>query len=220
MSESLAEHYLADALSNFRDYKKLAERALGQITDEEFFRALDEEANSLAVIIKHLSGNMLSRWTDFLTTDGEKPNRNRDAEFVIAPATSRADVMAQWEKGWRRLFDALEALGPEDALRKVFIRGQEHTVVEAVNRQLTHYSYHIGQMVFLAKHFRSTAWKSLSVPRDRSAEFNAYLTERAQAGDGRVSASRFDAPQEFVRESEKGRSQNPESRIQEKRKSE
>ena len=197
---ALAQHYLEDALRSFRDYKKLAERAFEQVTDEEFFRALDEESNSLAVVIKHMSGNMLSRWTDFLTTDGEKPDRNRDLEFVISPETTRNDVMARWEQGWRCLFDALEALRPEDVLRKVLIRGEEHTVVEAVNRQLTHYSYHTGQLVFLAKHFRSTAWKSLSVPRNRSAEFNSYMTGKAQEGSPR--SGRFDAPQEFIRESE------------------
>jgi hypothetical protein len=202
MEDALAKHYLEDVLRNFRDYKKLAEGALVQVTDEEFFRALDEEANSLAVVIRHMSGNMLSRWTDFLTTDGEKPDRNRDTEFVIAPETTRAEVMARWEKGWACLFGALEALRPEDVLRKVLIRNEEHTVVEAVNRQLTHYSYHTGQLVFLAKHFRSTAWKSLSVPRNRSADFNAYMTEKAQSAEPR--AGRFDAPQEFVREQESG----------------
>lgn len=200
MKDSLAEHYLEDALRSFRDYKKLAEGAFEQVADEEFFVALDEEANSLAVIVRHMSGNMLSRWTDFLTTDGEKPDRNRDMEFVIEPGTKRAEVMARWEQGWSCLFDALEALQPEDVLKKVLIRNEEHTVVEAVNRQLTHYSYHTGQLVFLAKHFRSTAWKSLSVPRNRSAQFNSYMTEKAQEGSPR--ASRFDAPQEFVREAE------------------
>jgi hypothetical protein len=200
MDDALAKHYLEDALRSFRDYKKLAERGLEQVTDEEFFRALDEEANSLAVIVRHMSGNMLSRWTNFLTTDGEKPDRNRDTEFVIAPETTRAEVMARWEQGWRCLFDALEALRPEDALRKVLIRNEEHTVVEAVNRQLTHYSYHTGQLVFLAKHFRSAAWKSLSVPRNRSAEFNAYMTGKAQEDTPR--AGRFDAPQKFFSESE------------------
>jgi hypothetical protein len=202
MKDSLAEHYLEDALRTFRDYKKLAERGLEQVADEEFFRALDEEANSLAVIVRHMSGNMLSRWTDFLTTDGEKPDRNRDMEFVIAPEMTRAEVMARWEQGWKCLFDALEALRPEDVLRKVLIRGEEHTVVEAVNRQLTHYSYHTGQLVFLAKHFRSTAWKSLSVPRNRSAEFNAYVTGKAQGTSPR--AGRFDAPREFTQEQEPG----------------
>jgi hypothetical protein len=215
MDESLAKHYLEDAIKTFQGYKKLAEKALGQINDEEFFHALDEEANSIGVIIKHIAGNMLSRWTDFLNTDGEKPDRNRDMEFVLTPQTTRDDLMAEWEKGWSCLFDALEGLQAEDVERKVLIRGQEHTVVEAINRQLTHYAYHIGQMVFLAKHFKSAEWKSLSIPRNRSAEFNAYLAGSAQAVEGQPRQSRFDAPQDFIRESEKDEVQNSESRIQE-----
>jgi hypothetical protein len=208
---SLAKHYLEDAIKTFRDYKKLAEKALGQVNDEEFFHALDEEANSIGVIVKHIVGNMLSRWTDFLNTDGEKPDRNRDMEFVVTPQTSRDDLMAGWEKAWSCLFDALEGLQAEDVERKVLIRGQEHTVVEAINRQLTHYAYHIGQIVFLAKHFKAAEWKSLSIPRNRSAEFNAYLTENAQAIEGQPRQSRFDAPQDFIRESEKDELQKPES---------
>jgi hypothetical protein len=181
---SLAKNYLEDAVSTFRGYKKLAEKALSQVNDEEFFQSLDEEANSIAVVIKHIVGNMLSRWTDFLNSDGEKPDRNRDMEFVVTPQTSRNDLMAQWEKGWSCLFGALEVLQPEDIERKVLIRGQPHTVVEAVNRQLTHYAYHIGQIVFLAKHFKSAEWKSLSIPRNRSAEFNTQMAaEPPQAGD-------------------------------------
>jgi hypothetical protein len=202
MDNSLGKHYLEDALSNFRDYKKLAEKALEQVNDEEFFLALDEEANSVAVIVKHIVGNMLSRWTDFLTTDGEKPDRNRDTEFVVAPGMSKDDLMKQWEKGWGCLFDAIEPLQPEDLLKTVMIRGEAHTVVNAINRQLTHYAYHIGQIVFLAKHFRSAEWKSLSIPRNRSAEFNAYLTEKAQESGEQKRAGRFDAPQDFIRESE------------------
>lgn len=202
MNDSVAVHYLKDALSSFRAHKKLAEKAFAQVRDEEFFVALDEEANSVAVIVKHMSGNMLSRWTDFLTTDGEKPDRNRDMEFVITPETSRADVMAQWEKGWSRLFEALEPLQPEDVLRKVSIRGQEHSVIQAINRQLTHYAYHTGQIVFLAKHFRAAEWKSLSIPRNRSAEFNTYLTEK---GGDSTPEKRVEAPQNFIGETEKGR---------------
>jgi hypothetical protein len=198
--ESLAAHCLEDALSAFRDYKKLAEKAFAQTSDEEFFTALDEEANSIAVIIKHISGNMLSRWTDFLTTDGEKPDRERDMEFVVATETSRSDSLKEWERGWACLFAALEPLTPGDFSRKVLIRGQEHTVTQAINRQLTHYAYHIGQIVFLSKHFRSHEWKSLSIPRNRSSEFNAYLTEKTEEGAPRQ--GRFDAPQDFIRETE------------------
>jgi hypothetical protein len=178
MNESLVIQYLDDALASFRAYKKLAEKALAQLKDEEFFMMLDEESNSIAVIMKHIAGNMFSRWTDFLTTDGEKANRNRDMEFVIEPQTSKQDVIAYWERGWQCLFDALRPLHPEDFERTVLIRGEEHTLVQAINRQLTHYAYHIGQIVFLAKHYRSNEWKSLSIPRNRSAEFNQYLSDR------------------------------------------
>jgi Protein of unknown function (DUF1572) len=175
--ESLAKHYLEDSIASFRQYKKLAEKALDQVSDDELFTTLDEDGNSIAVLMKHIAGNMLSRWTDFLTSDGEKPNRNRDMEFVIEPHTSRADMVAYWEKGWQCLFTALEPLRTEDLDRTVAIRGQEHTIVQAINRQLTHYAYHIGQIVFMAKHFRSTEWKSLSIPKNKSSAFNAFLAK-------------------------------------------
>src|SRR6476661_3432886 len=162
--QSLAQHYLDDALQTFRDQKKLAERAFAQVTDEDFFAALDDESNSIAVNIKHMAGNMLSRWTDFLTTDGEKPDRDRDMEFVILPGAGRDDLLAFWEKGWRCVFEAIEPLGPDDLMRIVLIRGQQHTVLQAINRQIAHYGYHTGQIVFLAKHFKSSNWQSLSVP--------------------------------------------------------
>ena len=177
MNDELAANYLEDSLATFRTYKKLADKALLQLKDEEFFVTLDQEGNSVAVIMKHIAGNMLSRWTDFLTTDGEKPDRNRDLEFVIAPDTSKDNLVAYWEQGWQCLFGALEPLQAEDMERPVFIRAQEHTVVQAINRQMTHYAYHVGQIVFLAKHFRSDAWNSLSIPRNRSAEFNAFLSQ-------------------------------------------
>ena len=171
-SESPSQQYLADALSTFRSYKKLAEKALDQLNEEEFLLTLDQESNSVAAIMKHIAGNMISRWTDFLNSDGEKPDRNRDMEFVIDSDTSKASLMAYWERGWKCLFAAVEPLRPEDFQKKVLIRGEEHSIIQAVNRQLTHYAYHIGQIVFLAKHFRSAEWKSLSIPRNRSAEFN------------------------------------------------
>lgn len=178
MNESLATHYLDDSIASLRAYKKMAEKALDQLKDDEFFVTLDAEGNSVAVIMKHMAGNMLSRWTDFLTADGEKPNRNRDREFVIESSTTRDELRAYWEKGWQCVFDALEPLRAEDLGTKVKIRGEEHTVVQAINRQLMHYANHIGQIVFLAKHFRSSEWKTLSIPRNRSAEFNAYLAEK------------------------------------------
>jgi len=198
MNESLATHYLQDSIASLRAYQKMADKAIAQLRDEEYFVTLDAEANSIAVIMKHMAGNMFSRWTDFLSTDGEKPDRNRDMEFVIEPKTSKEDVVAYWEKGWQRVFDALEPLGADDLERKVLIRGEEHTVVQAINRQLMHYSYHIGQIVFLAKHFRSAEWKSLSIPRNRSAEFNASLQSQPGAGN---SEERLDEVLKFVQNS-------------------
>ena len=167
-NELIIQDYLNDARKAMHAYKKLAEKALDQLKDDEYFITIDEESNSVAVVMKHMAGNMFSRWTDFLTTDGEKPNRNRDYEFVIERDTTKDDVRDYWERGWQCVFDALDPLQIEDLDKKVFIRGEEHTVVQAINRQLMHYAYHIGQIVFLAKHFRATNWNSLSIPRNRS----------------------------------------------------
>jgi hypothetical protein len=196
MDEPLARHYQTDALQTFRDYKRLAEKAFEQIDGEEFFLTLDEESNSIAVIIKHMAGNMISRWTDFLTSDGEKPDRHRDMEFVITEGTTRDDLLADWERGWACVFAAIEPLQSEDLNRKVLIRGEEHSIIEAINRQLTHYAYHTGQIIFLAKHFRSADWKSLSIPRNKSAEFNAYLTGATER------QHRLEELQKFIGESE------------------
>jgi hypothetical protein len=166
--EAITQDYLDDARKAMRAYKKLAEKAFDQLKDDEFFVSLDEESNSIAVIMKHMAGNMFSRWTDFLTTDGEKPDRNRDMEFVIEPDTTKDQVRDYWERGWECVFAALNPLQIEDLDKKVFIRAEEHTVVQAINRQLMHYAYHIGQIVFLAKHFRVSDWRSLSIPRNRS----------------------------------------------------
>jgi len=182
MSESFISNYKSDALTSFRNYKMLAERAVEQVSDEEFFAATDGEANSIAVLLKHIAGNLHSRWRDFLTTDGEKPDRDRDTEF-IADGDNRESLLKFWESGWQVLFDNLEPLTDQDFARTITIRGEPHSVVEAVNRQLTHYSYHIGQIVLLAKHFRSSDWKTLSVPRNRSGEFNKHLTEKQARGD-------------------------------------
>ena len=180
-SEAIVQNYHQDAVKAMRAYKKLADKAIAQVHDDEFFVTLDEESNSVAVVMKHMAGNMLSRWTDFLTSDGEKPDRNRDMEFVIEPQTTKDDVLAYWERGWQCVFDAIEPLQPADFEKTVLIREEPHTIVQALNRQLMHYAYHIGQIVFLAKHFRSTSWNSLSVPRNRSAEFNATMHQRAVA---------------------------------------
>ncbi|MGA3334775.1 MAG: DUF1572 domain-containing protein [Terracidiphilus sp.] len=171
MALEFTTSYVQDALSIFRYYKRLADRAMEQVTDEQLFAFLDREANSIAIIVKHMAGNMRSRWTDFLTTDGEKPNRDRDSEFVDPPAT-RSDVLAAWEDGWNRLFTALEPLTDADLGRTVAIRGEAHSVMQAINRQLAHYPHHVGQIVLLAKHFACDRWQSLSVPRNKSAEFN------------------------------------------------
>jgi len=144
---------------------------MAQVTDDHLFRVLDGEMNSIAVIVKHMAGNMRSRWTDFLTSDGEKPDRNRDSEFVDPPATREA-LLATWEAGWQCLFSALEPLSEGDLERTVTIRGEAHSVMQAINRQVAHYSYHCGQIVLLAKHFKHDAWQSLSVPRRQSADYN------------------------------------------------
>jgi uncharacterized damage-inducible protein DinB len=171
MALTFTTSYLEDALTLFRYDKKLAERAMEQVADEHLFSVLDREANSIAIIVKHMTGNMRSRWTDFLTTDGEKPDRNRDSEFIDPPPTREA-LMAEWENGWARVFAALEPLTDADLTRTVTIRGEPHSVMQAVNRQLAHYAHHVGQIVLLAKHFACDHWQSLSVPRNKSAEFN------------------------------------------------
>jgi hypothetical protein len=148
---------------------------MAQLSDDQLFTTLDGEMNSIALIVKHMTGNMRSRWTDFLTTDGEKPDRNRDSEFVEPPATREA-LLERWESGWKVVFDAIEPLTDADLTRTVTIRGEPHSVMQAINRQVAHYSSHIGQIVFLAKHLAGANWKSLSVPRNRSAEFNRRVT--------------------------------------------
>ncbi len=170
MAHQLTTSFLTDTLTVLRQYKIMAERAMEQVTDEQLLICLDEESNSIALIVKHLAGNMRSRWTDFLTTDGEKPDRRRDSEFEAPPQT-RAELLAMWDAGWTCVFSALEPLNESDLARTVHIRGEAHSVLQAVNRQLAHYAAHIGQIVFLAKHFRSNNWNSLSIPRGRSLDF-------------------------------------------------
>jgi Protein of unknown function (DUF1572) len=171
MALQFTTSYLEDSLSLFAYYKKLAERAMAQVSDEALFACLDGEANSIAILVKHMAGNMRSRFTDFLTTDGEKPTRNRDAEFEGPPA-GRAALMQIWDEGWACLFAALEPLTDADLTRTITIRGEAHSVVQAINRQLAHYPHHVGQIVLLAKHFAGDRWQTLSVPRRGSAEFN------------------------------------------------
>ncbi len=167
-----ATHYLEEARRQLRGHKRMGEGAMSQLRDEEFFVTIDPEANSVAILVKHLAGNMRSRFSDFLVSDGEKPDRFRDREFEIGSATTRGEVMTWWEEGWACVFGALDPLKPEDVMRTVTIRGEPHTVLQAVNRQIAHYAQHIGQIVLLAKHLRSSEWKTLSIPRGKSEEFN------------------------------------------------
>lgn len=170
--------YLEDSLTLFHHYRKLAERAMEQVSDEQLFLALDPEMNSIAVVVKHLAGNMISRWTDFLSSDGEKPDRDRDAEFENPPATREA-LMELWKRGWGCVFAALEPLTDADLDRAIAIRGEAHSVTQAISRQLAHYAYHVGQIVFLAKHFQSERWQSLTIPRGQSKSF----TRRVSRGE-------------------------------------
>lgn len=178
MALKFTTSYVEDSLSLLRQFKQMTERAIGQVTDEQLFELLDDEANSIAIIVKHLAGNMRSRWMDFLTTDGEKPDRNRDTEFEDPPPTREA-VLRLWEQGWNYVFAALEPLSDQDLTRTITIRGEPHSVMQAINRQIGHYALHCGQIVLLAKHFQHGRWKSLSIPRGKSADFN----RRVKAGE-------------------------------------
>lgn len=191
----IIQNYHADALKSFRSYKKLAERAIEQVSDEEFFALIDPEANSIAIVVKHIAGNLHSRWRDFLTSDGEKEDRDRDTEFELVE-DSRESLMQFWETGWETLFYNVEPLVVADFSRTIAIRGESHTVVEAFNRQLTHSAYHVGQIVLLAKHFRSAEWKTLSVPKNRSAAFNQFLANE-QAGS-ESSYDRFGSVEKYL----------------------
>jgi hypothetical protein len=161
------QEYLDETLMELQRLKDLADKAVAQINDRDFFATLDPESNSIAVIVKHMAGNMRSRWTDFLTSDGEKPNRNRDGEFEIEVRDSKEGLLTRWEIGWGCLFEAIGLLKPGDLDRTVQIRGKPLSVLQAINRQLSHYAYHVGQIVFLAKHFSGERWHSLSVPRKK-----------------------------------------------------
>jgi Protein of unknown function (DUF1572) len=171
MTTDPAIHYLDEARRQMRGQKRIGEGAMAQLRDEDFFVALDAESNSVAILVKHLGGNMRSRFTDFLASDGEKPDRFRDREFEVSGATTRAEIMRWWDEGWACVFGAIEALKPEDVMRTATIRGEAHTVLQAINRQIAHYAGHVGQIVFLAKHLRSSEWKTLSIPRGKSEEF-------------------------------------------------
>ena len=165
MSVSIGAAYLADARKRFEEARSQAERALDQVPYERWSDRLDPGSNSLVTLMLHVSGNQRSRWTDFLTTDGEKPDRDRDAEFEDARGLSRDELRARWERGWKTLFAAVDALHEDDLVRTVTIRGEPHTVVQAINRQIAHYALHVGQMLFLAKHLAGPAWQHQSLPR-------------------------------------------------------
>ena len=174
----IAAMYIDEAFRSLRGHKRLADGAIAQLSDEQFFALPDAESNSVAIVVKHMAGNMRSRFTDFLTTDGEKPDRNRDDEFLIAADATRAEILDAWEKNWQVVFDALNALGGEDLAREVTIRGEPHSVLRAINRQVAHYAYHVGQIVFLAKHWKGSEWKTLSVPKGQSATVNAAMAAK------------------------------------------
>ncbi len=170
--------FKADSMAYFKQIKDLADSSLARLSEGQFFKSLDWDGNSPAILVKHLAGNLHSRWTDFLASDGEKPDRNRDGEFVRESADARLALMAEWEQGWRLLFDSLEALEDSDMDRLVKIRGEEHAVSTAILRQIGHYGYHVGQIVMLSRHFLVDSWESLSVPRGGSEAFNEEMREK------------------------------------------
>ena len=169
----LAAHYLEEIKRQFRGHKRMGEAAMAQLEDMDFFVTIDPGSNSVAMLVKHIAGNARSRFTDFLTSDGEKPDRFRDQEFEVSAKTTRAEVLRWWEQAWSDVFSALDSLQPEDVQRTVTIRQEPHTVMQALNRALAHYAQHIGQIVFLAKHLRSSQWQTLSIPRGKSEEYKA-----------------------------------------------
>jgi hypothetical protein len=181
----LAQHYLDEIRRQLRGHKRMAETAMAQLEEKDFFTAIDPEANSVAILVKHIAGNARSRFSDFLTSDGEKPERFRDREFELGADTGRADVMRCWEEGWSVVFGTLDSLKPEDVLGTVTIRGEPHTVVQALNRALAHYAQHVGQIVFLAKHLRSSEWQTLSIPRGKSEEYKVAPPKTRQVDASR-----------------------------------
>jgi hypothetical protein len=182
MPSELSQHYLEEVRRQFRGLKRFGDAAMAQLRDEDFFVTLDPESNSVAILVKHLAGNMRSRFTDFLTTDGEKPDRFRDREFEVTTATTRAEVVRWWEEGWAVVLSTIESLKPEDVMKSVTIRNEPHTVLQALNRQIAHYSAHVAQIVFLAKHLRSSEWKTLSIPRGKSEEFKKAVPKPWKSG--------------------------------------
>ena len=170
--------YLEEAFRSLRGYKRLADGAIAQLSDEQFFAAPDAESNSVAIIVKHMAGNMRSRFTNFLTSDGEKSDRNRDQEFIVEAGASRAEILEAWEKNWPLVLDTIKLLRPEDLTRAVTIRGEPHSALQAINRQVAHCAHHVGQIVFLAKHWKGSEWKTLSIAKGQSAVVNAAMAEK------------------------------------------
>jgi hypothetical protein len=178
----LATHYLEEMKRQFRGHKRMGEAAMAQLEDKDFFVSLDPESNSVAALVKHIAGNARSRFTDFLSSDGEKPDRFRDQEFEVSAKTTRAEVLGWWEQAWTHVFSALDSLQPEEVQRTVTIRNEPHTVMQALNRALAHYAQHTGQIVFLAKHLRSSRWQTLSIPRGKSEDYKNASPNTAARG--------------------------------------
>jgi len=176
-ARSFEADYLDEVRRSFRGYKRLADGGLSQLTDHEFFQLPDPESNCAAQIVKHMAGNLRSRWLDFLTTDGEKPDRNRNQEFILTPADTCPDLMRRWEESFKIVFDTVASLKPEDFVKTVTIRGEPHTILQAINRSLMHTAYHVGQILYVGKHLRGAAWTVLSIPKGKSEEFNAMKPE-------------------------------------------
>jgi hypothetical protein len=179
---NIAALYLDEAFRSLRGHKRLADGAMAQLSDEQFFAMPSHESNSVAIIVKHMAGNMRSRFTDFLTSDGEKSDRNRDQEFITHNAESRSDLMRSWEEGWRLVLDTVNSLSPDDLTRTVTIRAEPHSVLQAINRQAGHCAYHVGQITFLAKHWKGAEWQTLSVPKGQSEQFNAKMIAEMKKG--------------------------------------
>jgi len=178
MSSDLGARYLDEIFRGLRGHKRLADDAIAQLSDEQFFALSAPDSNSVAIIVKHVAGNLRSRFTDFLTSDGEKRDRNRDLEFVIGPGASREEILRAWEQHWELAFNTINSLEPADLDRVVTIRQQPHSVLQALNRAAGHLAYHTGQIVFLAKHWKGAEWKSLSVPKGQSEQVNAAMREK------------------------------------------
>jgi hypothetical protein len=178
------DHYLADMRRQYAKLRSTAERAMDQVSDQDFVRLLDQENNSIAITVKHIAGNLRSRYTDFLTSDGEKPDRDRDGEFILEPSDTRSRLMGQWQAGWELLDATVGALSAADVERTVYLRAEPHTVVQALNRNLGHLAYHVGQIVLLAKHWVGGEWQTLTIARGQSRQFTATKQEQLATRGG------------------------------------